>query len=367
MANDAVDGDVTAAPRRLKLSARFCLLPLDSERIVARTGGASFTLRGDDVARLLQWLLPQLDGRKTFEEMLAQPGEFSPEDIAALLGAMLQCGVVEDADPALPETLSAQELSRYETQLRFFSHFSPAPHDYQAALKRARVALVGSNATRTQAATCLALAGVGGITLIDDAPAGGEHCAEALLSRLEAINPFVRVESSAELEAEVRQASLVLACLDGPAVPICERINEVCLKHEVVWTSAHVEDFFGIVGPSVIPFQTPCFKCYELRRKSNLDDDDLEERSAWETLLRERRGRSDLFTALLPPFAALLGAAASVEALKLLTRFQEPTAAGAVWEIDLLTLKATVRPLLKLPRCPACGRRSPAESPWANA
>jgi bacteriocin biosynthesis cyclodehydratase domain-containing protein len=172
---------------------------------------------------------------------------------------------------------------------------------------------------------------------------------------------------AADAEAAVRHASLALLCLDGPAAPMWEWMNEACLKHNVVWSSAHVEDFFGIVGPSVVPFQTPCFKCYDLRRKSNLDADDFEETSAWENLLRQQRGREDFATGLLPPFALLLGTAASVEALKIMTGFAKPTAAGAIWEVDFLTLKVAVRPLLKLPRCPACGRRQPAESPWAKS
>jgi thiazole/oxazole-forming peptide maturase SagC family component len=225
---------------------------------------------------------------------------------------------------------------------------------------------------------------VGRITALDDARVNetlvnhgalyaqtdvGKLSSEVVAARLREANRFTQAEWSAQpmtcaddVEAAVREANLAVLCLDKPAASIWDWMNEACLKRKVLWTSAHIEDFAGMVGPSVVPFQTPCYKCYDLRRKSNLDADDFEEAMAWEQLLRERGGRLDFTTGTLPAFAPLLGAVTAIEALKLLTGFEKPTALGAVWEIDFPTLKVVVRPLLKVPRCPACGGRQHAAS-----
>ena len=371
-------GDGNPSPK-LRVSKRFCLVPVNEERVVARTEGGSFSLRGKKGVQLLAWLLPKLDGRRTFEDLVAQSGEFLPDEVAGVLASLLEHGIVEDAGVTTASSLSGQERARYDEQRTFFSHFSPIPDTYQTALKEARVVVVGAGAVGSQVALCLVRSGVGRITLVDDGRVNdrlvnsgtfydrtevGKFSSEVTAAKLREANPLTRVEWSAEpitcgedVEAVVREANLALLCLDKPATSIWDWMNEACLKRKVLWTSAHIEDFAGVIGPSVVPFQTPCYKCYDLRRKSNLDPDDFEEAMAWEKLLRERGGRLDFATGTLPAFAPLLGAVTAIEVLKMLTGFEKPTAYGAVWEIHLPTLKVVLRPLLKMPRCPACSKR----------
>lgn len=381
--NQSDDGDTGS--QKLKMSRRFCLLPLDDETVIARTGAMSLRLRGKDVGRIAEWLRVRLNGQHTFEDLIRQADEFSSEEIAALLATMLQHGIVENAGDASSSSLSEPEMRRYEAEQTFFSHFSQNPSAYLDALKQAHIVIVGAGAVGARAALCLALAGVGRITAVDEALVTQELAAasdfysqvevgrlrsETVADRLRQVNPFVTARSSAtplrcadDVRANAADASLLLLCQEEPAASILEWTNEACLEQNLAWTSARIEDFLGIVGPSVVPFQTACYKCYDLRRKSNLDAEDFEETLAWEKLIN-RKGALDFSTGLLPPFATLLGSAAAIEALKIVTGFEKPTAFNAVWEIDFLTLKATVRPLLRLPRCPACGNKRPALSPW---
>jgi len=101
------------------------------------------------------------------------------------------------------------------------------------------------------------------------------------------------------------------------------------------------------VGPSVLPRETACFRCLELRRASNFPN--------YGSFVGARRALA--LESLSPGSLNItLGyEVLALEVVKLLTGFGRAATHGSLFTFDLITLEAKAHPVLKVPRCPACG------------
>jgi bacteriocin biosynthesis cyclodehydratase domain-containing protein len=117
----------------------------------------------------------------------------------------------------------------------------------------------------------------------------------------------------------------------------------------VPWTSIRRRAMTVETGPTVIPRQTACFRCYEQRRAGHGIDvaADGAPTSGW------------FHVAAGPELLAL-------EVVKLLTGFGETATLGRVVVFDPLALTVAHHRVLRLPDCPRCaGRRDePPEIVW---
>jgi bacteriocin biosynthesis cyclodehydratase domain-containing protein len=115
-----------------------------------------------------------------------------------------------------------------------------------------------------------------------------------------------------------------------------------------MWTSARFAGFEFHIGPTVIPGETPCYECFRLRINSNVPD------YSEHMLLEEYRKHHRLREATLAftPAAGLL----ALEVLKGVTWFAAPATYAHLYVLNLLTMQSELHPILKIPRCPTCGR-----------
>ena len=122
------------------------------------------------------------------------------------------------------------------------------------------------------------------------------------------------------------------------------------MTSETEWTSCRAVGFEFELGPTVIPHETPCYRCFDLRRKSNLTSSDeyalLEPH--WQAI-----SRSAGALAITPGIGL-----AALEVIKALTHFAEPATYAHLHTLNLLTLETRLHPILKIPRCAHCGRSS---------
>ena len=127
-----------------------------------------------------------------------------------------------------------------------------------------------------------------------------------------------------------------------------DRTNLASLRTKVPWigyknVSTRVE-----IGPTVIPFETACYTCLELRREGNPEN----QLFSSETLDHLASAGKSLGQVFLSPGIDLL----ALEVIKIIARFSSPVTYGSLYTLDLLTLESRIHPVLKIPRCPACGR-----------
>ena len=262
----------------------------------------------------------------------------------------------------------------YEGQITFFSRASVDAASTQQMIGAAQVVVIGGGVVGSYALTSLADAGVGTLRILDSTTIERNNLAgnallrpedlnrpraDALRERISQRNPHIKVEGLAanpdakdELKEVFRKSDLALVCLDSPAPAILDAVNAAALETNTRWTIAQIYSGMGLVGPTVIPNQSPCYKCYEMRRNVNLNN--YEETMQYESRLREMPGiRNECIAPA--PLAALVASFLAVEALRLVSRASYPQLVGRVLYLSFFGTDFSEHHLLRFPRCPACG------------
>jgi molybdopterin-synthase adenylyltransferase len=318
-----------------------------------------------------------LDGTRSAEEVYGAcvVRGHAPEDITAALALLEHRGLVTEAACSDAAVMSDDELARYRDHMGLFApptwhgpHAPAYPSSWQraggpaqVALKQAIVVVLGAGRVGGALLDALALAGVGRLLAVGtagdadaaDGPLGGHA------ERIARQNPFVAFQAVGRVEdlpSGLEDGARVLLVYapdrfdDGEA----ELVNSVALAQAVpvvfyrrtVWT---VE-----LGPLVIPRETACWVCQQRRRAGA--------RPPWDT------GAADgLYAASRPPFPLAVDLLA-LEVLKHYTRLAPPVVRSHLWRIDVLRGTVELHPVLKLPRCPACGvhKHRPSRRLWEH-
>jgi bacteriocin biosynthesis cyclodehydratase domain-containing protein len=372
-------------PDRPKVADRFLVVPFgdDEYRFHSLTQSLSLLSR---TPKLLASLLPLLDGEHTVPQILGELSGFTERSVLTALEELKVLGLLQEPYAAQSAILSGEELDRYRNQLTFFSHFAGffvpegMGHEstvresaiYQEKLKQSSVVVYGLGRLGSQVVRSLALAGVGRIIGVDsrvitpddsrsDAWYDAEHIGMPRCSTLKALvgnaNPhveFVGVEKdtadSGTLSNVLSTGSFAVLSADTFNPDVYDVFNLACLEFGTQWTSCRVMGFEFDIGPTVIPRETACFRCYDLRKKTNLTDYE-------EYALLEGHWRKEPLTTPGLPLAP--GAAvAALEVIKALSGFVPPATYSHVFSMNLLSLDCRLHPILKVPRCDHCGQPS---------
>lgn len=243
--------------------------------------------------------------------------------------------------------------------------------DTLVKLKDSSLTLVGLGSLGSYVLLALAPLGIGKIRAIDhrtvnhrDVKHGfylSEHLGEPRCTVLQKIfDKFVKRTSfewypleveSTTVEEILGDPDLVVSCSDQSLPSLHNYINESCLERKINWLSARFYGYYGEVGPTIIPYMTPCYKCYEYRVQSNIDE--MKESTRFES----RPKHSSENNLSLGISARMLSEYVSLESLKMLTKNETPKTVGAVLSIDFQNYRNTLHLVLKVPYCPACGQR----------
>jgi ribosomal protein S12 methylthiotransferase accessory factor len=176
---------------------------------------------------------------------------------------------------------------------------------------------------------------------------------------LAAAGMHIRCLSASDFSAEAAaSAECVLVSLDSPAPAVLEAVNSAALKGGWPWISGRIEMGIGMIGPAVIPGQSACYRCCELRRQANMP--------ATATPNGDAPTPNGDAAAAPGPLPACVGSLLALEAVRLVSRLAPPQSLGRIMLLDFFAPEITSRRVLRLPNCPACGyggRRLPAISP----
>jgi adenylyltransferase/sulfurtransferase len=244
-------------------------------------------------------------------------------------------------------------LSRYDTQARF-AQFGP---DGQAALERARVAIVGVGALGSAAAEGLARAGVGALRLVDrdlvelsnlhrQSLYDEDDWKQARPKAVAAATHLERLRSDLPVEALVADLDganaleLLSGCdlvLDGSDnFEARQVLNEACLESATPWVHAACLGSRAVAW-AIVPGRA-CFACL-----------------VPEVPPPGEAGTCDA-AGVLPPAVQAAVAQQLSEAFKIFAGRDEELLPGP-WNLDVWTGRASVVAADADPDCRACGRR----------
>jgi len=358
-------------PLKPRIPTYFHIVPMSGDRIQLKSAHKTVILSGKSI-KAAGRLLELLDGTREVPQILQEFPDIPEEEVLRTMKRLFEKGLVEEAAVS-EEDLSSKSGLNYEAQVTFFSVIHRDGRSAQDILRKSRIAVFGLGRVGSHAVASLARAGIGYIVAVDDGVVDGSLpvCGglyfpedvgrlrtEAAEERLAQLNPGVRFEVAyvqnneiAQIAEIIRNTSLVLVCQDSPAVNIYRSVNEASLQQNIRWLRASLEGFEAQLGPCVIPQQSACFTCYELRTKGNWSYYD--ENLAFEQYLASGGPKADY--GCLASMSGFLGNMAALECLKLLTGFALPITCGKLWTFNINTFEAQAHEVLKLPRCPSCG------------
>ncbi|MET0752663.1 MAG: TOMM precursor leader peptide-binding protein [Pyrinomonadaceae bacterium] len=280
--------------------------------------------------------------------------------------------IEERATESCSRQMSKEDF--FGDQIRFFNQSGFDGAQLQQRINNSRCLVVGGGEVGSHTLAILADSGVGNFKVIDEntveerflagsallrAEDAGSSYAEGLKKRLEQQNQFSTIDNLTvnpldknELKSALKETDCALICLDSPNPALLEAFNEVALQTKTVWLRGQIYRGEGIVGPTVIPGQSACYKCYELRRNANLSN--YEEVMQFESRLKEMpQIRTDSDT--LRPVAALTASILALEALRILSGAALPQLVAKYIRIDFRSFDFAPHRFLRLPNCPACG------------
>jgi len=369
---------------KLRIAEHYCI-PINGGRFQIRTATQWGILSGRSAKEILPRLLPLLDGTQTESELLRQ---LEPYCSAGTLGQILeylkQKGLVQQVDGQAAS--SDLDLPQMQTLLRYFGRRGPA-EETLAAIRRAHVMIVNAGPVVPVLAGSLACCGIPRITLVGESKVldreirqsnyfvqhdQGKARAEVLRERIPpmtntTLNEVCEFPATREEWAKLLCGiSVAVVLLDGPILfyPWLEAFNAAALETNTPWTSVALLDGEEIhIGPTVMPGVTACYKCFELRYKSNLIY--LEQYNAMEAYFHA--GNPTIDFGLLLPVPEIAASFTALEVLRILTPQTVAKTTGKLMVFSVADFTCKFHPVLKLPRCPSCSpvRNQPRQRVWS--
>jgi molybdopterin-synthase adenylyltransferase len=348
---------------RLKRTIEPLHLP-DGDLVLVRTAADDIRITRPSARE--KALLVALDGTRSMEQLEAR---FGAAEVWDAITRMQELELVEDA--ADDDSLSADDLIRFDRQLRYFSDVSHnggrSPSECQARLRAARVAVLGVGGLGGRVAWELACCGVGELLLIDgdrveisnlnrqiqftEADVGSLKV-EVMAARIRAFNSQVRIltvarrmESQAQLSDYITGADVVVDTADWPAYEIESWCNAACFEAGVPHIGMAQVPPKVRIGPLYVPGLTGCHECQKISWRRAFPLFDL--------AVSQRKGQP-YTAATLGPSSGLIGAQIGMDVLHFLTGLVEPASLNTACMYDLRTMAVERESVIAEPSCHVC-------------
>lgn len=314
-------------PRLVRVKPQVAIVPVGPENVLLKGPALFLRYSGEAVPPLLK-LVPLLDGTRDLAA-LARDSGLSEEDTRDLVEALWEDRAVEDAEADGAFDLPAAERARLAPQIGLWSHLTRDPGAVQNRLGKARVLVAGDGRLAKRTADALRDAGVGHVAYHDagaDTPAATD-----------------------DLAALVKGADHLVVALDLPFRNTLLAFNDAALATGTRWTAAFLDSLEASVGPTVVPGETACWRCYDLRMKGAHPN--MERLLVYEANERQVPARAGL------DVHADIASGWLVQSVLLsIGGAVLPPLAGKVQRIRFLDLHAETHRVLRMPRCPSCTR-----------
>jgi bacteriocin biosynthesis cyclodehydratase domain-containing protein len=348
------------------------------ETLVFTSKRRRIAIKGHSFREFAEKVVPLLNGRQTLAEIQARVVEtFTAGDVADAIGLLHQNNLIEDAESW---SAAASPADWRDPQSAYFRELGESPARLQEKLHASNVAVFGLGPLGAVVASSLAASGVRRISCIDREPVMpsdtflaqcltladvGRPRTEAVRDRLAAIDPAVRVDivgdvlkSDADVLGALRGMDLVIGCLDPGHASLSYKLNRAVLAARIPCCFGDVSAFEGVVGPTVIPFESACYLCYQMRLVACAEDPE----DAFASLhYQDQRAVDDSPRRENLPFCAgAVGSMMGLEGFKLLLGGRSSTI-GSILAFDFTRGRTSRHVVLRKPWCPACFAPDAAE------
>jgi bacteriocin biosynthesis cyclodehydratase domain-containing protein len=323
-------------PNRPRLAPWVIAVDLGDARLQFRSAESSHTLTHPLLVQVFRRIERLLDGHHSVDEIVSSVNaDALPTTVVFLLKLLQGQGLLQ---PGVGETaLDDNEQAHWQRQLRFLNHFVPDASSAQSMLTKARVGLVGSGDLRDAILATVGSIGVGCITELSEPSTW-----------------------ATEAHGEPASLDLIVACQDSPAFTFFDAVNRACLASGIRWLRVAISGTSAQLGPMVVPNQTACYTCLDLRLRTH--EPDLDGYLAYRAQVGTRDSRSD--EGCIAPLCSALAGQVALEVMRLLTGFAPPVTFSRFYQFCAVSPVAISHEVLRIPGCASCGRRRTFAEAW---
>ncbi|WP_135828824.1 TOMM precursor leader peptide-binding protein [Halorussus halobius] len=294
--------------------------------------GTVFDLTDDDEDGMLADLVAMLDGTNAVEEILDAFDEADRRDVLEVIYVLQDEGLLYAGERALER----EDVTGY---LRATDQFSA---DAMERVASSTVTLVGSGRPATILAADAVEMGIEDVRFLglgDTSSARASHDEVVSLER-------------GELPDAIEAADLVVHAADRQRPDALARLNRLVHDIETPLLLGQIAGLDGVVGPTILPGETPCYECFRRRRYANVEAP--EGYRAYEAVAGDA-GRAP--GPNLPGFAHVVAGCLELELVNQLSSGFGFTV-GRVVHYDFADLSVGADDVLRMPRCSVCGPSS---------
>jgi bacteriocin biosynthesis cyclodehydratase domain-containing protein len=184
---------------------------------------------------------------------------------------------------------------------------------------------------------------------------------EALTKGPQPPRQFIGLTSTSTEEAHgplrllVEEADLVVAATRDAPAQFFQLVNRICLDRSCAWLRANDDGCFLEIGPYMLPYDSACYRCLQLRRAS-VQDFAVEEELFQQHLAENRPPGQTLPKGEALAVANLAASLIALEVMRIVTGVAVPALLNAVLTVDPLRGTFESNRILRVPRCPECFR-----------
>lgn len=231
--------------------------------------------------------------------------EFKKQEFLETIEELRKEGILT-YDVSHTESFSTQEINRYKRQVDFFGDLNPVvinSWDFQKKLKESVVLILGIGGLGSWIAQLLTMMGIGKLIICDfdyveehnltrqtlyDINDIGTKKIDSLSRKLLLINDNLVVEKInkkienktdlLDLKKQICLSDVIINCADFPDINTTSTwVSELCMKFD----KKHIigggyNGHTGLIGPSIIPYKSACWKCFDEKYKKEVENSDLE-------------------------------------------------------------------------------------------
>jgi bacteriocin biosynthesis cyclodehydratase domain-containing protein len=345
--------ELADARPRIKQDLLYSQTP---DGVLFHNADLGFHISSKSAYQLTSLLMPYLDGEHTLAQLCEGLDDGQRRMVSDLVGAMLERGFARDTshDVAPATELTAPVAVRFAAQIAYIDHYADSPRRRFAALRAARVAVLGNDRVARWCVAGLVRNGVAGVGVLPslDRPETGYAEVLAEIAELNGVGCPVEVT---ELDPPALDWTglagydAVLVTDAGATPGLITGLLADGLPDGVVLVPATTHGNKVLVGPAMSVGRAGCWVCATLRFAAN--DETGAAADVWSRLLMPA---TDQPSALSAPYAATLGNLLAYEAFRVLTGTMPADTEGKVIVQRLDSLDAVAEKLSPHPACPYC-------------
>ncbi|WP_052889346.1 TOMM precursor leader peptide-binding protein [Thermogemmatispora carboxidivorans] len=339
------------------------------EGVYLRNNQGAYHMKGKGLARLLDLLLPYLDGQHTLEEITQQ----APTEHRALINRLIEVlatrGFIKDLALDRPHQLSPAEQATYAAEIAFIEAFQDSSAWRFERYRRSRVLLIGSGLTLQALVQATLQCGLADVHVLITSECSLEHQRlQDYLTLRHQHDPRQQLHVLEPLDWDDEQAvtqaltpfEAVLHLSDRPMMRRSVLLNRLCYQLGKLFLAATIIDTQAWLGPLVSPPQKGqelihgCWECAWLRLQANLSAETVTAPYDFADY-----PEAVISYALAAPTAAVVANTLNFELFKYITEAGPLETRGHLLLIDLETLQSQRHSFNASAHCQCCCQAAP--------